>query len=287
MNLEQLTKTQIILLTLLVSFMTSIATGIVTVSLVDQAPPAVTQTINRVVERTVERVVSPEGEDGESVSGEVVTREVQVIVKENDLVPSAVADMEGSMVRLYTASAGDDGNNTVGTFLGLGFMVSENGLIATDAGLVAPARAYMVVVSNGSAFEARLKNSNDTRSTALLEVTGGQGAPTFKAAKLVNLSTIQLGQTVIALSGRERNSVATGIISDIELIDTATFDAGKIGRLSTSIADISVLPGTPLVDLFGSVVGMYTTRDSAGANAVFTPIATVKQQLAEVVSASQ
>ena len=88
MDLEELSKSQIILLTLLVSFVTSIATGIVTVSLMDQAPPAIAQTVNRIVERTVEKVVSLP-----SQTAAAVTTEKTVVIKESDLISDAVAKM--------------------------------------------------------------------------------------------------------------------------------------------------------------------------------------------------
>src|SRR3989344_4148104 len=87
MDMEQLTKSQIILLTLLVSFVTSIATGIVTVTLLDQAPHEITKTINQVVERTIERVVPDETRQAASV---VTTTEKTVVVKEEDLITESI-----------------------------------------------------------------------------------------------------------------------------------------------------------------------------------------------------
>ena len=54
--MEHLTKAQIVLLTLFVSFVASMATGIVVVTLMDQAPDPVNQTITNVVERTIEKI---------------------------------------------------------------------------------------------------------------------------------------------------------------------------------------------------------------------------------------
>lgn len=278
MNLEQLTKTQIILLALLVSFMTSIATGIVTVSLIEQAPPAVTQTIDRVVERTVERVVPAEGEgEGEQ---EVITREVQVVVKENDLIPKAVQKVEGGVVRIYTPGEG----GTRGNFLGLGFTVSDDGLVVTDGSLIAPAQNYIVAFSDGTLRGARLKHGNSTSPTVLLQLTDtSSGAPVATSAvEVANLSTVQLGQTVFTVSGRERNRVAIGIISDIALREGETFDAGKISLLLTDIDDNVVLFGAPLVDIFGSIIGVYTSASGSGSSASYTPISVVAGQLAEV-----
>ena len=100
MNIEDLSKSQLLLLTILVNFVVSIATGIVTVSLLDEASPTITQTVNRIVERTVETVV-PQNQAAASI----VTREKTVVVKEEDLVISAIAASFARTVTLHVGTA--------------------------------------------------------------------------------------------------------------------------------------------------------------------------------------
>lgn len=57
MDIKDLTKTQLILLAVLLSFVTSIATGITTVTLMQQAPSSVTVPLTQIVRETVEKVV--------------------------------------------------------------------------------------------------------------------------------------------------------------------------------------------------------------------------------------
>ena len=95
--MEDLTKHQLILIVLLVTFVTSIATGIITFTLLSEAPVEVTQTINRVVEKTIERVVTEPGKPDKVVT--------TVVVNEEDRVLEAIAKNEKSIVRLKTAGA--------------------------------------------------------------------------------------------------------------------------------------------------------------------------------------
>ena len=57
MDIKDLNKQQLILLAILLSFVTSIATGITTVTLMDQAPKSVTVPVTRIVRETVEKIV--------------------------------------------------------------------------------------------------------------------------------------------------------------------------------------------------------------------------------------
>lgn len=97
MEIEKLNKSQIVLLTLLVSFVTSLATGIVTVSLMEQGVSPVTNTVNQIVERTKEIIVKvPEPQDPI-----VITETKEVIIHQSDLVAAAVSKNKNSSIIVY------------------------------------------------------------------------------------------------------------------------------------------------------------------------------------------
>ena len=57
MDIKDLNKSQLILLAVLLSFVTSIATGITTVTLMERAPQSVTVPLTQVIRETVEKIV--------------------------------------------------------------------------------------------------------------------------------------------------------------------------------------------------------------------------------------
>jgi len=307
MDIEQLTKTQIVLLTLLVSFVTSIATGIVTVTLLDQAPPAVTQTINRVVERTIERVVPDKNQNAS-----VITKEVTIVVKEDDLITESIRKNANSLVRITVKKAESTKENSTETFVGLGFIITSDGIVATDSSLIVPNLIYTITTSAG-VFEATVLRQHEGSSVALLGVRNNDeessdeakeekekhdSTVSYQPVVISDLNVLKLGQSVIALSGKERTSVAIGIISDLFEMDVVVPAVSEgieekteeekdedvtvvtvLSAIETSIAGRNVLSGSPLIDIFGEVVGISTGRVGIG-NAVYTPGSVITSELA-------
>lgn len=289
MDIEQLTKTQIVLLTLLVSFMTSIATGIVTVTLLDQAPPAVTQTINRVVERTVERVIP----DKTQVAG-VVTTETTVVVKESDLITESIDANAKYLVRIFRKA-----NPTIvdskDEFVAIGTLISDNGIVATDGAVILDGFDHLLIMSSGEVFDAVLAKRDVDNRIVLLALKPKTLAADGSAEKLEtgfaefgDLSVLKLGMTVIAFSGTDRTNVAVGIIAGLDTT-TVTIPAEEaekerdepttsevLTRIKTDISAVDISPGSPLINIFGEVIGVYTTAGQRSGGASYTPISVVE-----------
>ncbi len=264
MDMEKLTKQQIVLVTLLVSFVTSIATGIVTVALMDQAPAGVTQTINRVVERTIEKVVTEPAKNNNTAA--VVTRET-IVVKEDDKIVESVDKNKNSIVRIYTKmdNAGDVAGNT---FIGLGTIVSKEGLIVTGDVFADQSGKYLVTVDNNKFYSVKVLPRKGNSQFYFLKVIQDEKAPViFSPVSFSDSSGLKLGQTVIAWGGQIQNSVSTGIVSslvDVEgKVEQASTTASttkvvtrEIIAINTNINLADSLSGGPLLNLYGEVVGI-------------------------------
>ncbi|PIR83692.1 hypothetical protein COU18_03375 [Candidatus Kaiserbacteria bacterium CG10_big_fil_rev_8_21_14_0_10_51_14] len=247
MNIEELSKSQIILLTLLVSFVTSIATGIVTVSLMDQAPPAVAQTVNRIIERTVEKVV-PAGQ----TAATVVTQEKTVVVKESQLISKAVELVSASTVRLYSR-----GETPV--FLGLGVVVNSGGTIVADSGMWSEGVADTVAeLPDQTKIHASVTKNDAAAGSGFVffstATTTTEGKPVKWTPIAIASGQPMLGETVVVLAGQATARVAAGIVTMLDS-STAT-DTPKI--IETDVSADAIIAGSPLFDSDGSLLGLST-----------------------------
>lgn len=263
-NMEDLNKHQLILLTLLVSFVTSIATGVITFTLLQEAPVEVTQTINRVVERTIEKVTPME------TGGKEVVREVQV-VNEEDLVLESIEKSAKSIVRIK--SPGFDGAEIV---VGLGLVIS-NGVIVTDSRSVSSGTSFKVVFADGKAYSTA-KSWTDGGLTFLnVGIPSGEKYIFFPAS-LGKPDALKLGQTVIAISGKDSNSVSISRVSKL-----AKDDAGKLAEVLTDVPTSRAQRGSALFNLNGEVVGIESPIAENATSISYTPISKVQNLIARAL----
>lgn len=286
MDMEKLTKQQIVLVTLLVSFMTSIATGIVTVALMDQAPAGVTQTINRVVERTIEKVVT---EPATNNKPEVVVTRETIVVKEDDKIVESVDKNKASIVRIYTKT-NDEGRRV---FVGLGTLVSNDGLIMTGDVFADLSGQYLVTVDNNTFYEVKVLPKNKNNSLYFLKVIVDEKNPaSFVPVVFSDSSGLKLGQTVIAWGGISQNSVSTGIVSSLIDVEgksessassSESTTAREIIAINTNINLADSLSGGPLLNLYGEVVGLRISSGIANGY-TFLPSNILKSEVASYAS---
>lgn len=266
--MEDLNKTQIILLCLLVSFVTSIGTGIISFSLLSEVPQTVTQTINRVVERTIEKVVPA------ITSDKTPTKETTVVVKEEDLIIDAIGKISQNIVRIKFGAEE--------TFYGLGLIVSKDGLIVADKKLFDLNIAYKATLADGSTFSLLPISPKDGSSVVffnIAKIKQDTDTATFASAILSDSDKLQLGQSVIAIAGVKSLSVATGRISTLEKID----EKSPLSLIKTDVVIKDNAFGGPILNLSGEVIGLNTANITDLQSGNFIPINLIKTEISSFV----
>lgn len=268
--MEDLTKQQIILLTLLLSFVTSIATGIITVSLLNEAPVEVRQTINRVVERTVETVVP----DGLEPQEQVVTVKETVVVSEEYRVVDVVDRNKNNLVRIYK-------NTSENPLFSLGAIVSREGLILANKNIVFNKNSdYVAVLSDGSQRDLEIREELDSSNYLFFDIVKSEDE-NFGFSKLSRQDT-KLGQTIVRLGGATENSVNVGRVVNLSEEDAVVnIDVSNQG-LKT--------PGEILLNLSGEIISVYDMQSQSYVSAKKitdqTDLLTVGESLSDPNTAS-
>jgi hypothetical protein len=238
MDLEQLTKHQIILLTLLVSFVTSIATGIVTVSLMNQASPSVTRTINQIDEHTIQTVTP-------SSNGPVTNTVKTVVVKDEDLTAQSIANLQKGIIRITVKGSND--------LVARGVIIDTSGLAITDKAALMDAGevSFEAILPSGKRVPAIIKKSQATTSPiALLTLSVGTSTG-FAAIPLTDTGKLQLGQSILRISGGGVDVVDQGVIAMLP----------SAGSSKIEVSSQSKIPGSLIATRFGELIGI-TTGDS-------------------------
>lgn len=257
MDLEQLTKHQIILLTLLVSFVTSIATGIVTVSLMDQAPPGVTKIVNQIVEHTVE-TVAPSSTQGAAAA--TATTEKTVVVKDDDLTAQSIASVQKAIVRIVKVGGKD--------LLTRGVIIDSKGTALADASAIGSNGTNTLEAILSSGERVPISKIVISTTSPIATVTLSLGTTTGSApASVGSVASLKLGQSVIRIGGTGADTVGSGVIASLPKNDD-----GSQTQIEATVS--SATPGSILITLFGEVIGV-TTGDSSLTGADFYSIPTV------------
>lgn len=140
MDIKDLNKSQLILLVILVSFVISIGTSVSVVSLMQQEPTTVTQTINKVIQNTIEKVTVPV---------EVPVKEDKNNTKKASIITSDIKPL----VDLYSIPINKiENTDEINTDLekrkkiGQVVVISDTGLVFVDAPIVTEGHTYQVVL---------------------------------------------------------------------------------------------------------------------------------------------
>ena len=171
---------------------------------------------------------------------------------------------------------------------GTGFIVSEDGMILTNAHVVSDKEAdYTVLTNDGKKYPAKVLARDSIRDLAVIKIEGD--LKPFPTVKLGDSDKLQIGQSVIAIGnvlGEFRNSVSVGVISGLGRTVTAS-GGGMVETQEDVIQTDAAInrgnSGGPILNLKGEVIGVNFAMAEAAENIGFAiPINKAKKDIEQV-----
>ena len=203
-----------------------------------------------------------------------------IVTSEEDALTAAVEKASVAVVSISAAPLMD------GKAIGSGFIVSQEGIIVTNAHVVNdPKLKYVVRTKDKRLFPVQKINLYSDNDIAILEIE----ASSFPTVKLGDSDLLKSGQKVIAIGttlGELDNSVTVGVVSSLKREITAQDMLGLNQETLHDVVqiDAALNPGSsggPLLDLSGAVVGVnFAVSEGTNGIGFSIPINVVKKIIA-------
>ncbi|XP_016343873.1 serine protease HTRA2, mitochondrial-like [Sinocyclocheilus anshuiensis] len=147
---------------------------------------------------------------------------------------------------------------------GSGFIISSDGLIVTNAHVVANKRGVRVKLTNGETYNATVQDVDQAADIATIKISAKHPLPTLR---LGQSSDVRQGEFVVAMGSpfSLKNTITSGIVS------SAQRGSRELGLSNSNIDYIQTdatidfgNSGGPLINLDGEVIGINTMKVTAG-----------------------
>ena len=182
-------------------------------------------------------------------------------------VKSALGVISPSVVIINTTIGSSDSSDTSGlggstgesgAAAGTGIVESKDGVIVTNAHVIADATSIKVTIPNHGTVTAHVLGSNTTKDLAAIKV---DGVTDLTPAVFAATKTVEVGNQVVAVGNAEGYgglpTVTTGIVSALNRTLPGS-SSTLTGLIQTDAAINPGNSGGPLVDTAGHVIGIDT-----------------------------
>ena len=204
-----------------------------------------------------------------------------VTINEDDATTAVARNAQPAVVSIVT--------DTTNLSHGSGFLVTTDGYIVTNVGVVANAQTLAVLLSTDSRRrDARLVDYDCTTGVAVLKVDQVSNLPTLSLDTSADLNT---GQTVVVVPGPlgGGRGVSRGVIGGLhEIVPvTVTWGPGQVQMSNVIRTDARVdasASGAPLLNVGGQVIGVSMTATSQGLPTDFAlPASDLQPEIEQIV----
>ncbi|KAK7904368.1 hypothetical protein WMY93_016975 [Mugilogobius chulae] len=147
---------------------------------------------------------------------------------------------------------------------GSGFIISRDGLIVTNAHVVANKRGVRVKLTNGDTYNATVQNVDPVADIATIKISSQNPLPTLPLGRS---SDVRQGEFVVAMGSPFglSNTITSGIVSSAQRGSKELgLNKSNIDYIQTDATIDFGNSGGPLINLDGEVIGINTMKVTAG-----------------------